>query len=221
MWKDVEQNSKEWFGLRLGKVTSSNFAKIMANEDKAFGKPALEYAQRTAVESVTHSRLETYSNSFMDRGHEYEPIAIAAYEAETFNKVTNGGFFSINGQIGDSPDGLVGEDGCIEVKTVIYNQHFKRLEKGGIDTAYKWQIQGHLWVGEREWCDFISYCPEMPESKKLYVHRVERDEDMIERLPARVLSGASQYKKDGTLKGTADKLRKSGALRSLGLGRFS
>lgn len=196
MWKDLEQNTPEWFGMRLGKVTSSNFAKIMAHEGKTFGKPAIEYAQRIAVESVTHSKLDSYSNSYMERGHEYEPVAIASYEAESFTKVTNGGFFS-KGFKGDSPDGLVGDDGCIEVKTVIYNQHFKRLEKGGFDTAYKWQIHGHIWLGDRDWCDFISYCPEMPESKRLYVHRVERDEEIIERLDNRVtefLEVVNKYK---------------------------
>jgi len=189
MWIDVEQNTEEWFNLRLGKVTSSNFAKIMANEDKAFGKPALEYAQKVALEIVTKERDESssYNNSYMDRGHEFEPVAVNRYEIETFYDVTNGGFnHNKSKTIGDSPDGNVGENGCIEVKSVIPNTQWKRIKKGGIDSAYKWQIHGHIWLGNRDWCDFISYCPEMPYNKQIHIYRVERDEDMIKRLQNRI-----------------------------------
>ena len=186
-WVDVQQNTDEWFNLRLGRITSSNFAKIMANEGKAFGEPAKEYAEKIALEFVTNKRDETanFSNSYMDRGHELEPVAIELYEIETFNEVTNGGFNYL-GNIGDSPDGNVGEGGCIEVKSVIPKTQWKRLKKGGIDLAYKYQIQGHIWLGQKVWCDFVSYCPEMPQGKQLYIFRVDRDEEMIERMKSRI-----------------------------------
>ena len=78
MWINVEQNTDEWFELRRGVVTASNFPKIMANYDKAFGKPALEYAQKKALERVTGELDESssYRNSYMDRGNELEPVAI-------------------------------------------------------------------------------------------------------------------------------------------------
>jgi len=187
MFIDVEQNSDEWFDLRIGKATSSKFGVIMANEGKAFGTPAIEYAEKIALEIVTGERDESssFSNSYMERGHEFEPIAKDEYEVETFSNVTNGGF-NDHGHLGDSPDGNVGKDGCIEIKSVIPKTHWKRLKKGGYDTAYKWQIQGHIWLGDKKWCDFISYCPEMPKDKRLYIHRVERDEDMIERMKVRI-----------------------------------
>ena len=187
MWVDVQQNTDEWFDLRLGKVTSSNFAKIMANYGKAFGNPAIEYAQKVALEIVTGKRDESssFSNSYMDRGHELEPIAVDLYELETFNEVTNGGFNDCDA-LGDSPDGNVGEDGCIEIKSVIPNTQWKRIKKGGIDPAYKWQIQGHLMLGLKDWCDFISYCPEMPESKQLHIVRVYSDEEMTKQLTIRI-----------------------------------
>jgi len=187
MFIDVEQNTDEWFELRIGKATSSKFGAIMANEGKAFGPPAVEYAEKIALEIVTGERDESssFSNSYMERGHELEPIAKNEYETETFSKVTNGGFNSCD-NLGDSPDGNVGKEGCIEIKSVIPKTHWKRLKKGGYDTAYKWQIQGHIWLGEKQWCDFVSYCPEMPQSKRLYVCRVERDEDMISRMKSRI-----------------------------------
>ncbi len=189
MWIDVEQNTEEWFDLRLGKATSSNFAKIMANEGKAFGDPAKEYAEKIALEIVTGERDESssFKNGYMDRGNEFEPVAIKLYEIETFYEVKNGGFHHNKSKtIGDSPDGNVGKDGCIEVKSVIPKTQWKRIKKGGIDTAYKWQIQGHLLVGKKKWCDFVSYCPEMPENKRLHICRVYRDEDMIKRLESRL-----------------------------------
>jgi hypothetical protein len=183
MWVDVQQNTDEWFNLRLGLVTSSNFGKIMANYGKAFGNPAVEYAQKVALERVTGKKDDTgsYSNGYMDRGHELEPLAIEQYEIENFVEVTNGGF-NVDGDYGDSPDGNVGEDGCVEVKSVIPNTQWKRIKKGGIDPGYKWQVQGHLFIGSKKWCDFISYCPEMPEKYQLHVVRVYVDKEMTDQL---------------------------------------
>jgi hypothetical protein len=189
MWVDVEQNTEEWFDLRLGKATSSNFAKIMANELKAFGNPAIEYAEKVALEIVTGERDESssFSNGYMERGHEFEPVAINRYEIETFNNVTNGGFnFNKEKTVGDSPDGNVGEKGCVEVKSVVPKTQWKGIKKGGFDSAYKWQIHGHIWLGNKEWCDFISYCPEMPYNKQIHIERVYRDEAMISRLRFRL-----------------------------------
>ena len=187
MWLDVEQNTDEWFNLRLGKATSSNFGKIMANDGKSFGNPAIEYAQQIALETITGKRNETnsYSNALMQRGNELEPLAIEMYEEQNFVCVTNGGF-NISDRLGDSPDGNIGK-GCIEVKSVLANTQWKRLKKGGYDSSYQWQIQGHIWLGEKEWCDFVSYCPEMPENKQLYVFRVYPDNKMMERMGERIL----------------------------------
>lgn len=186
MWVNVQQNSDEWFDLRLKKVTSSNFGKIMANYGKAFGNPAVEYAQKVANEIVTGERdLRGFKGAYFDDGHEIEPIAISAYEKYFFCNVTNGGFF-YSKRLGDSNDGNVGNKGCVEVKGVIQNTQWKRLKQGGYDKAYRWQIQGHIWRGNKDWCDFISYCPEMPENKRLYVHRVDRDDGLIDQMKQRI-----------------------------------
>lgn len=186
-WHNVQQNSEEWYNLRLGKITSSNFDKICANMGKAFGEPAKKYARQKALERVTGKLDETaqFSNSYMDRGHELEPLALELYQMQTFNEVTNGGFFSISA-FGDSPDGLVGSSGCVEVKSVIPNTHWKVIERGGYDTSYKWQIQGHMYIGDKQWCDFVSYCPEFAKGKELYVFRVERDDEMQDQLKDRL-----------------------------------
>ncbi len=199
MWVDVEQNTDEWFDLRMKKATSSKFAVIMAHEGKAFGEPALRYAEQVALEIVTGYKEEGtgYKSKDMENGHIWEPVAIENYETETFLAVTKGGFnVSSCERFGDSPDGNVGEKGCVEVKTVVRTTQMKRLKKGGIDTGYKWQICGHIWLGEKEWCDFISFCPTMPENKKLFIHRVHRDEDMIKRLETRLNLWWEEVKKN-------------------------
>lgn len=187
MWINVQQNTPEWDALRLGKATSSNFDKIMANEGKAFGNPAIEYAQKIALEVVMGVKDESdeFRSGYMDMGTQYEPVARERYEMETFTDVINGGFNDW-GTWGDSPDGNINPDGCLEIKCVIPKTHWNRLKKGGYDLSYKWQICGHIWLGEKEWCDFVSFCPWMPENKQLYINRVYRDEDMIKRLESRL-----------------------------------
>ena len=188
MWVDVLQNTDEWHELRRGVVTASNFPKIMANYGKAFGNPAKEYAQKKALERVTGEidDSSSYRNSHMNRGNELEPIARMLYEEQTFNFVSNGGFYK-DGNLGDSPDGLIGSKGVIEIKSVIANTQWKRLKSNKYDTSYQAQIQGHLLLSGREWCDFVSYCPEMNEKNRLFIYRVYPDKEYFEMLSKRLL----------------------------------
>lgn len=177
---DVKQGSDKWLSWRAGLVTGSNQAKVMANYGKAFGNPAQVYATQKAIERITGRPIgSTYKNAYMQRGNDLEPDAIALYERTEFIKVEDGGFF-VKGNLGDSPDGLIGHNGCIEVKTVLPHIHEERLRKGGIDLKHKWQIVSHLYVCERDYCDFVSYCPEMPKGAELYVYRVYPDEEMLD-----------------------------------------
>lgn len=169
---DIQQNTPEWEALRVGRVGGSSIGKIMANYGKAFGQPALDLAVRVANEQLTGESAECgYSNAHMERGHEQEPVARAMYEDECFCDVSNGGFFSMGESIGVSPDGLVYEDGLIEIKSVIETVHFSNKKRGSFDPSYKWQLFFNLKVTGREWIDFVSYCSTFPEGKRLYVHR--------------------------------------------------
>jgi hypothetical protein len=184
---NIEQNTPEWFELRLGKCTASNFQTIMANQGKAFGEPAKKYALQLALEQITGKKSGvSFSNAHTERGHEQEPIARELYEANYFYDVSNGGFFDC-GLYGDSPDGLVGDDGVIEIKSVIATTHFETLRRGDFDPSYKWQLIGHLDCTGREWVDFVSYCEDFPDEKQLIVHRLHRDDysDEIARLRER------------------------------------
>lgn len=173
---DVQQNTDDWQALRLGKVTNSNAGTFMANYGKAFGEPAKRYALQIALEQLTGVKASAgFSNEHTERGHEQEPIARMLYQEEMFSVVTNGGFFCW-GTHGDSPDGLVGEAGGIEIKCVIPSVHYDTLRRGSFDPAYRWQLVGHLDCTGREWFDFVSYCADFPAASRLFIHRLYRSE---------------------------------------------
>lgn len=186
---DVEQNTDEWFDMRGGLLTSSKLGVIMAGFGKAFGEPAKKYAVNIAVEQITGKAIASgYQNEHMQRGHDQEPLARELYEATTFQEVTNGGFFASD-FIGCSPDGLVGEPGAIEIKSVIPTTHFANIKRGGLDPAYKWQCYGNLLFTGRDWLDFISYCQDFPEGKQLFTHRIRKEDCQkeFEQIEQRVL----------------------------------
>lgn len=173
----IEQGSDEWFQIRMGKPTASNFAAILANMTKPgapFGNPAMQYAMRVAIEGKTQRVIETYTNDYMEKGKELEDDARDAYKAQNFVEVLPGDFAEMDGY-GASSDGQVEGGGLIEIKCVKYSTHFERLMKGGYDTAYQWQLRGNMWLYDQPWCDFVSYCPDFPINKQLYTFRVERD----------------------------------------------
>lgn len=176
VFHNVVQNSDEWFDLRKGKITTSKLGVIMANYGKAFGEPAKRYAFKIAKEQVTGVRVEedSYSNKYMDLGHEWEPVAKDSYEEKTFYQVDNGGFCEHEEyNLGGSPDGLVNEfKGGIEIKSVIDWTQRNTIKRNSFDPAYKWQILGNIWLCELEWLDFVSYGYNYTEDKKTFIHRV-------------------------------------------------
>jgi len=174
MWIDIQQNTDQWLDLRAGKVSGSSIGKIMANYGKAFGEPAKKLAVNLAVERVTGKRIETehYTNAHMERGHQEEPLARMLYEDTFFVDVTNGGFYD-NGNTGCSPDGRVGHNGLIEIKSVIPTTHYATIKRGGYDPSYKWQYIFNIRESGCDFLDFVSYCSAYPEKKRLYVYRVE------------------------------------------------
>lgn len=178
LWHDTQQNSEEWFNLRLGKATMSHGNAIMAYYPKKFGDTALKYALQLALEKINGVKAEySFSNKHMLRGIAQESIAVALYEEENFVSISNGGFFD-HDDWGDSPDGLIDDDGIIEIKSVIAETHYETMMRGTPDPAYKWQIIGHLDASGRDWVDFVSYCSDFPEGNQLLTYRVHRDDVM-------------------------------------------
>jgi len=176
-----QQRSDEWFKLRVGRITGTSFA-TMAN-GKTSGIDKLVY--KTAAERVTGVSSDSgFSNSDMERGVELEAEARAAYEYETLTHVQEVGFIALDKFTGVSPDGLVGDDGGVEIKCPRPYTHMEYLSKGGGWKKYKWQVQGALWCSSRAWWDFVSYCPEFPAGKSLLIERVKPDAECFEKLEA-------------------------------------
>ena len=156
---DVEQRSEDWFALRLGKFTCSMFAKLFMGKSTDGYNDALMKVAFARITGKSPDEDE-YSNKWMDRGTELEPIAIKAYETMTFNKVKPSGFFVYSDWVGGSPDGVVGKGG-LEVKCPKFNTHMNYLIDGTLPKTYKWQVHGQMLVANMEWVDFFSFHPDL------------------------------------------------------------
>lgn len=182
----MEQHSTEWFAARCGKLTASRFADVMnVLKDGTPGANRRALVTLLAVERLTGSTVETFQNDAMRRGTELEPAARAAYEAHTGELVETVGFVPhpTLGYVGVSPDGLLGDSGMVELKCPAnMAKHLDALRSGDHAKEYRWQLQGQLWVAEREWVDATSFDPRFPEHLRLAIIRVTRDELAIKQL---------------------------------------
>ena len=199
---DFEQGSDEWRAWRTGRITASNFGAVMA---KGQGKTRKAYALKVAAERLTGEPGESYSNAAMDWGTATEPAARAEYMFSIRDDVREvGGVellsdsvpWSVAGELRQpvtcSPDGLVGRDGVVEFKCPLTTTHIETVATGKVPSAYRWQIQGNLWVCGRDWCDFVSFDPRIPGPKSMHVIRVERDPEAIEELREGVYTFAQE-----------------------------
>ena len=179
-YHNIQQNTEEWFNLRLGRFTASTFKDLFMSKttkgyEKAIYKPVFE--------RLTNESPESFSSEYMERGHEMEPLAKDCYEQETFNEVSNGGFFTLDDWIGASPDGLIENDGILEIKSPAYNTMINYLLNKKLPAIYKWQVHGQLYVTGRQWCDFMAYHPKL----KPLIIRINRDESIIDELKGKLL----------------------------------
>ena len=176
-----EQRSEEWFDLRTGRMTASDFA-TMANGTKA-GIETLCF--KTAAEIITGQRAEGFkTNAAMQHGIDTEDEAREQYSATAFEFVQEVGFISDGEYLGCSPDGLVGDDGGVEIKCPQMATHLKYILKGDDAwKAYKWQVMGSLWLSGRSWWDWVSYSPQFGD-KGLIIQRVTPCDEMYEQLHA-------------------------------------
>ena len=172
------QGSEEWARLRLGIPTASAFSAVLA---KGEGKTRRTYLMKLLGERFTGEPAENYSNHHMERGKEMEGEARRLYSFVHDAELTAVGFVR-NGNAGCSPDSLIGDAGMLEIKTKMAHLQLEALFADKLPPEHQAQVQGGLWVAEREWCDFASYWPRLP----LFVKRVHRDDKFIEHLAAEV-----------------------------------
>lgn len=191
----IEQGTEQWHAMRLGKATASRIADIIAKgRSGAEAKSRLNYRAELVVERLTQTPTEGFTSGPMQWGTDNEPLARVAYEFRHNVEVVQAAFIdhpSIE-MTGASPDGLVGDDGLVEIKCPNTATHIATLRGGKIDARYQTQMQWQMACTGRAWCDFVSYDPRMPEALQMHVQRVQRDQDRIDELEAAVSAFLSE-----------------------------
>ena len=180
---NINQNTPEWLEVRRLKMTASH-AQAIGNA----GKGLETYIWELLAESeCINFDSERYTNPHIERGHELEPLAREMYELQTGQKVEQVGFVELDEHTGCSPDGLVGDNGMIEIKSQSNVVHYKCIKTKEIDSKYMWQMQMQMYVCDRQWCDFVSYNPNYKES--LVIIRVPREDEMIDKIKLGIKTG--------------------------------
>jgi putative phage-type endonuclease len=184
----MDQGTDDWFAARLGKVTASRIADVVAKTKTGVSASRGNYMAQLIVERMTGKPTESYSNSAMQWGTDTEPLARAAYEMTTDLMVDEVGFVEHESlsMCGASPDGLVGDNGLIEIKCPNTATHIETLINGTIDNRYMLQMQWQMACTDRMWCDFVSFDPRMPEALQLKIIRVNMNEMLIAELENQV-----------------------------------
>ena len=180
---ELEQGTPEWFTARLGIPTASRYKDIVtpARGDKS--KSYMTYLYELLAERVTGESADGFTNEWMQRGNELEPHARSAYEFLFEADVQQVGFVLNDAKtIGASPDGLIGSNGGIEIKCPKASTVVRYMVEDKLPDIYKPQVQGNLWICEREWWDFVVYHPSMD----LFVKRVYRDDAYIKKLETHI-----------------------------------
>jgi putative phage-type endonuclease len=189
MAEKLEQGSDAWLAMRCGKITASRVADLMATTKSGWGAGRKNYMAELVAERLTGVTAQGFTNAAMVWGTDTEPQARAAYEFNADVDVQQVGFV-IHPTIetsGASPDGLVGDDGLIEIKAPNTATHIDTLLAGKVPGKYDTQMQWQMACTGRAWCDFVSFDPRMPENMRLFIRRVDRDVDRIAELESAVL----------------------------------
>ena len=177
----MKQGSEEWFAARLGKVTASRIVDVLAKIKSGEAATRASYRAELVAERLTGKAQEGFTTAQMRWGTESEPLARAAYEADTGLLVAEVGLIDHPeiAMAGASPDGMVSSSGLIECKCPDTKTHIETILSGSAPSKYIPQMQWQMACTGREWCDFVSFDPRMPIAQQLFVLRVERDEKYI------------------------------------------
>ena len=190
----IEQGSKEWLELRLGKVTASRITDVLAKGKSGEALSREDYRYELVVQRLTGNPGESFTNAAMEWGTNNEPLARVAYEAEMGVFVNQVAFLDHPSIVnfGCSPDGLVSDEGLIEIKCPNSSTHIEYLTDDKPPAKYVPQMQCQMAVTGRQWCDFVSFDPRLPDDLQLFVARLDRDEDYIKSMEEEVVKFLSE-----------------------------
>ena len=185
----MEQRTEEWFAARIGKVTASRVADVIAKTKSGYSASRDNYMAQLICERLTGQQGESFTNAAMTWGTETEPLARSAFEAYADVMVEEVGFVphpSIE-MSGASPDGLVGAEGMLEIKCPNTATHIDTLLTQTVPGKYITQMQWQMRCCERQWCEFVSFDPRLPQDLQLFVKRVEFDPEYVSMLEKEVI----------------------------------
>lgn len=190
----MEQRSPEWWAARCGKVTASRICDVMARTQKGWGAARRHYLDELVAERLSGQPAPQKYVASLERRQEMESEARIAYEFYSDNTVAEVGFIDhpTIPNAGGSPDGLIGDDGGLEIKCCDSPAHIEMLTTHVIDKDYLQQCDFNMACTGRDWWDFESYDPTMPEELKVYVQRIPRNEDRIAETEAAVIQFLSE-----------------------------
>lgn len=183
-----EQRTAEWFQARLGKVTASRVADVIAKTKTGYSASRENYMAQLVVERLTNTPAESFTNAAMQWGTDQEPFARAAYELKMGVMVDETGLVDhpTIPMAGASPDGLVGEDGLVEIKCPNTATHIDTLLTQTVPAKYITQMQFQMACTGRQWCDFVSFDPRMPQKAQIFIKRVLRDDSFIKEIESEI-----------------------------------
>lgn len=179
---NCEQGTPEWLAARAGKITASRICDVMAKIKSGEAAARRDYKAQVAVERITGLPMnDGYTNAAMQWGVEQEPFARAAYELKTGQMIDQVGLVLHPTIVtaAASPDGVIGNDGLLEIKCPKSSTHLQYLLAGVVPSEYRLQMLWQMACAEREWCEFVSFDPRMPDHWQLFVIRFPRDEANI------------------------------------------
>jgi len=185
----MDQRSPEWYAARLGKVTASRVADVVAKTKTGYSTSRANYMAQLICERLTGVQGESYSSAAMQWGTDTEPMARSAYENFSGALVMETGLVPHQTipMAAASPDGLIGSDGLVEIKCPITATHIETLLGQSTPGRYVTQMQWQMACTGRKWCDFVSFDPRMPESMQLFVERIARNDETISLLEREVM----------------------------------
>ena len=192
----MQQGTDAWHEIRCGKVTASRVADIIAKTKTGQSASRANYMAQLVCERLTKTRTESFTNAAMEHGVTQEPFARAAYEAAQGVMVEEVGFVrhpTIE-WAGASPDGLVGDDGLVEIKCPNTSTMIETLLSQKVPSKYITQMQFQMACTGRKWTDYVSFDPRMPEKAQLFVKRVDRDDEYIAEIEAEIVKFLAEVK---------------------------
>ena len=194
----MEQRSDEWYAARCGSLGASQLNDALATTKTGWGASRENLKNKIIAERLTGVPAESYTNAAMLWGIDNEDAARQAYEAHTGTFVDELGiaYHPVLKHTHASPDGLVGNDGLIEIKCPNTTTHIETLRSGKAPSKYIKQMQWQMRCVDRQWCDFVSFDPRLPKHLQLFIVRVDRDDEFISKLDTQVAEFLSEVERE-------------------------